>query len=390
MVELEAAMRIPLDWRRIVDFIVLAGTLYIVLRWASRARAMRIVLVITALYAGVLIARQFDLLITAWILQGGALISVALLVIVFQPEVRRALSRLDRQFLSRPRGPVSVLDNTLAAAAFQLARQGLGALFVVTGDEPIGELLEGGTILGADISSQLITALFQKSSPLHDGAVVVENGRITQAGAVLPLTQRRDVPSQYGTRHRAAMGLAERTDALCIVVSEERSDVTLMRGRAIIHMKTAPQLSAVLENAVNHPRLSPWMRARTLVVSNWRIKLASLGLASLIWSAAIFDPSSTVRDLAVPIEFRNVPVGLDIATPPVTDISVELRGRTWLMNSNEILGLVARLNLAGSKAGVRSIRVDSGTLGLPPGVEMIRAMPPNIEVQLVKHNASGR
>ena len=119
-------MRFPLDWRRIVDFIVLSGTLYVVLRWASRARALRIVLAITALYAGVLLSRQFDLLITAWILQGAALISVALLVIVFQPEVRRALSRLDRQFLSQPRG-TATLDDSLAAASFQLAAEGVGA-----------------------------------------------------------------------------------------------------------------------------------------------------------------------------------------------------------------------------------------------------------------------
>jgi DNA integrity scanning protein DisA with diadenylate cyclase activity len=355
-----------------------------VLRWASRARALRIVLVITALYAGVLVSRQFDLLITAWILQGAALISVALLVIVFQPEVRRALSRLDRQFLSHPRGAVSILDNTLAAAAFDLAREGVGALFVVTGEEPIGELLEGGTILGADLSGQLIEALFQKSSPLHDGAAVIEGARITQAGAVLPLTQRRDVPPQYGTRHRAAMGLAERTDALCIVVSEERSDVTLMRGRSITHMTTPKQLSAILENAVNQARLSLPVRVRALVVSSWRIKMAALGLAALIWSAAVFDPSSTIREIAVPIEFRNVPVGLDIVAPPVTNVSVELRGRTWLMNSNEVLGLVARLNLAGSKEGVRTIRLDAGALGLPPGVEMMRAIPASIPVQLVK------
>jgi uncharacterized protein (TIGR00159 family) len=382
-------MRFPHDWRRIVDFIVLAYTLFIVLRWASRARALRIVLLITALSAGVLVSRQFDLLITAWILQGAALVAVALLIIVFQPEVRRALSRLDRQFLSRPHGPVSVLDNTLATAAFELARQGVGALFVVTGEEPIGELLEGGTILGAEISAPLIEALFQKSSPLHDGAVVIEGARIAQAGAVLPLTQRRDVPQQYGTRHRAAMGLAERTDALCVVVSEERSDVTLMRGRSIVHMASSQQLSGILENAVNHPRLPLPARVRALAIANWRIKLAALGLASLIWSAAVFDPSSTVREIAVPLEFRNVPFGLDVASS-ITTVSVELRGRTWLMNSNEVLGLVARLNMAGSKAGVREMKVDSGTLGLPPGVEMIRAIPPNIEVRLVKPSPVSR
>jgi uncharacterized protein (TIGR00159 family) len=382
-------MRFPLDWRRIVDFIVLSGTLYVVLRWASRARALRIVLAITALYAGVLLSRQYDLLITAWILQGAALISVALLVIVFQPEVRRALSRLDRQFLSQP-GRTALLDDSLAAASFQLAAEGIGALFVVTGEEPIGELLEGGTILGADLSKPLIEALFQKSSPLHDGAVVIEGSRIAQAGAVLPLTQRRDVPLQYGTRHRAAMGLAERTDALCIVVSEERSDVTVMRGRSMLHMNTPEQLSNLVGHAASNPRLSLSSRLRTWLVSSWRIKLAALGLAALIWSVATFDTSATVREIHIPIEYRNVPVGLDIIAPTKTDVSVELRGRTWIMNSNEVLGLVARLNLAGSKEGSREMAIDAGALGLPPGVTLINANPATITVHLVKHIPSKR
>jgi hypothetical protein len=154
-------------------------------------------------------------------------------------------------------------------------------------------------------------------------------------------------------------------------------------------MASSQQLSGILENAVNHPRLPLPARVRALAIANWRIKLAALGLASLIWSAAVFDPSSTVREIAVPLEFRNVPFGLDVASS-ITTVSVELRGRTWLMNSNEVLGLVARLNMAGSKAGVREMKVDSGTLGLPPGVEMIRAIPPNIEVRLVKPSPVSR
>jgi hypothetical protein len=220
--------------------------------------------------------------------------------------------------------------------------------------------------------------------------VVIEGSRIAQAGAVLPLTQRRDVPLQYGTRHRAAMGLAERTDALCIVVSEERSDVTVMRGRSMLHMNTPEQLSNLVGHAASNPRLSLSSRLRTWLVSSWRIKLAALGLAALIWSVATFDTSATVREIHIPIEYRNVPVGLDIIAPTKTDVSVELRGRTWIMNSNEVLGLVARLNLAGSKEGSREMAIDAGALGLPPGVTLINANPATITVHLVKHIPSKR
>src|ERR1035441_3920380 len=113
-------MQILLDWRRIVDFLVLSATFYIVLVWASRARALRIALAIIALYSSVLFARQFDLIITAWILQGAALIAVGLLIIVFQPEVRRALMRLDRTLLAAPRSEAGSVDRILAQSIFEL------------------------------------------------------------------------------------------------------------------------------------------------------------------------------------------------------------------------------------------------------------------------------
>jgi diadenylate cyclase len=196
-------MQILLDWRRVVDFLVLCGTFYLVLRWAERARAMRIALAIIALYSSVLIARQLDLVITTWILQGAALIAVGLLIIVFQPEVRRALMRLDRTLLATPRGTGGDVDHILAEAAFELAATRTGALFVVVRKDPVDELIQGGVILGADVSKFLIHAIFQKSSPLHDGAVIIEGGRISRAGAVLPLTLREDVPPEFGRRPRA-------------------------------------------------------------------------------------------------------------------------------------------------------------------------------------------
>lgn len=382
-------MGIPHDWRRIVDFLFLATTLYVLLRWSARARALRIALGITALYVGVLVARQADLLITAWLLQGAAVISVALLVIVFQPEVRRALTRLDRSLMLEPRRNMGTLDRALAESAFNLAGQGLGALFVVAGQESIDELLEGATIIGADISAPLIEAIFQKTSPLHDGAVIIEGSRISRAGAVLPLTVRPDVPMEYGTRHRAAMGIAERSDAICIVVSEERREVTVMRGMLRIPMKTPQQLADLLDKAVSRPNVPLSARLRGFVFSFWRVKLAALGLASLIWTVVLFDTGSTVRIIEFPIEFQNVPAGLDIHSQSTPALAVELRGRTWLMDSNQLSGLIARFNLSGSDEGTRVLRVSPSILRLPPGISMIHSTPETVSVSLTRRRPPG-
>lgn len=378
-------MQFLLDWRRIVDFLVLAGTFYVVLVWASRARAMRIALAIIALYSGVLMARQFDLVITTWILQGAALIAVGLLIIVFQPEVRRALMRLDRTLLMAPAGASGNIDRILADSAFQLAARRVGALFIVVRRDPVDELIQGGVVLGADVSGQLIEATFQKNSPLHDGAIIIEGGRITRAGAVLPLTQRDDVPREYGTRHRAAMGLAEPTDAICIAVSEERGEVTVMRGRTYLAMDRPVDLCLVLDNPATHPKAAIGRRLWSAIIGQWRFKVAAIALAALIWSIAVMDSSSTVRVVEVPIEFYNVPGGLDISDQSATVLEVQLRGRRWLMDSNQMSGLIARFDLRGMKKGRQTLHVVPGALSLPPGVNMKRVAPDSVVVRLIRH-----
>jgi diadenylate cyclase len=377
-------MHILLDWRRIVDFLVLVGSFYLVLRWAAGARALRIALAITALYAGVLFARQLDLVITTWILQGAALIAVAFLIVVFQPEVRRALMRLDRSMLMFRRLGTADPGQALSESAFEMASTRTGALFVVTRQDPIDELVDAGVVLGADISKPLIHAIFEKNSPLHDGAVIIEGGRIARAGVVLPLTGREDVPVEYGTRHRAAMGLAERTDALCLVVSEERGEVTVMRGRTFLRVGSPAELSRLLERPSSRKQTGLKTRARDFFVVRWRMKLAAVGLASLIWTGAMFDSSSSVRLLEVPIEFQNVPRGLDITNQSVTSVEVQLRGRRWLMDSNRISGVVARFDLHDSTEGRRIVHVVPGALNLPPGINVERVTPDTVAVRLIR------
>ena len=232
----------------------------------------------------------------------------------------------------------------------------------------------------------MIVSIFNVRSPLHDGAAVVEGSRIARAGVVLPLTQQDEVPAEYGTRHRAAMGLAERSDAICVVVSEERGEVSVMLGRGIMRMRSADDLASFLENALERQPVRLRKRVRDLILSHGRLKLASAGLAALIWSVTLFDTGSTVRVLEVPVEFQNVPPGLDVASPSATELSVQLRGRTWLMNSNQMGGLIAHIDLRGAQEGLRAVAVSPQALDLPPGLSMMHVNPNIIQLHLVKRD----
>jgi hypothetical protein len=306
------------------------------------------------------------------------------LLLVFQPELRRAFMRLDSALKRWPR-PAVVRGQTSRAisdAAFGLTRLHLGALLVITRRDSINELLEGGTALGADISYELLEAIFQKLSPLHDGAAVIEGDRVVRANTLLPLTRREDLPVSYGTRHRAAAGLAERCDALVVAVSEERAEVTLMVGRRIRPMQDLEQLVATLEGLLKPAGEGGGARWRRLFSANLGLKFAALGLAGVIWGMSFLASGTTIRTVNVPIEFSNVPPGMLVAGQSADTLEVQIRGSTWIMDSVNWPRLVGSFDLGGLRAGWHTVRLKSGSLHLPPGIVVDRVTPETIRVQV--------
>jgi uncharacterized protein (TIGR00159 family) len=201
------------------------------------------------------VARHFDLVLTSWVLDGAAILAIVVLLLVFQAELRRFFMRLDSllNWRSQEASRLAETYQSISQAAFRLASGSIGALIVVVRRNAVAELVSGGITLEAGVSPEILEAIFQKTSPVHDGAVIVRGDRMVRAAAVLPLTDRERVPSYYGTRHRAAMGLSERCDALVVVVSEERAEVTLMEARRIVRFDDEQKLAQTLEKLCAHP-----------------------------------------------------------------------------------------------------------------------------------------
>ncbi len=373
-----------LSWQIVADFLVLAVAFYALLRWARTARAMRIALGVVGLHALALLARRLDLVVTSWVLDAAAILAVLVLLLIFQPELRRAFMRLDSALKRWPR-PAKAGNQTsraIASSSFALAQEHVGALLVIVRRDTIGELLDGGVTIGAAISPELLEAIFQKSSPLHDGAVIIEGDRLTRANAVLPLTQRRDVPTFYGTRHRAAMGLAERCDALVVAVSEERAEVTLMGAGSIRHMSDAAQFAAILEGLLSPARETMGARLHRFFFANLGLKFAALGLAGMFWWTSFLASGTTIRTLSVPIEFSNVPSGMEVAGQSADTLDVQVRGSPWIMDSVSLGKLVGGFDLGGLHPGWYSLRLQPRSLDLPPGIAVDRVTPETIRVQV--------
>jgi len=354
------------------------------LSWARTARALRIALGVVGLHALALLARQFDLIITSLLLDFLAILAIALLLLVFQPELRRVFMGLDSVLRHLPvtQSPALPHYRAISEACFDLAAAHVGALIVIVRKNLIGELLEGGVFLGAEISSKLLKAIFEKDSPLHDGAAIIERDRISKANVVLPLTHRPDVPLFYGTRHRAAMGLAERSDAMVVVVSEERGHVTLMQGKSIRTLQSAADLVEVLQDLTSREPVSTATRLRRAVFANLPLKVGAIGLASLIWSMSFLASGTTVRTVSVPIEFSNVPPGMNIADQSADTIEVQVRGSTWIMDYVNLQNLVAQFKLRSFGPGTHRLALTKDNLNLPPGVTIDHTTPPRITIRL--------
>jgi diadenylate cyclase len=373
-------------WQSIADFLVLAVAFYALLRWARSARAMRIALGVVGLHALALLARRLDLVVTSWVLDASAILATLVLLLVFQPELRRAFMRLDTAFKHWPRPAVvgHTTTRSIANAAFVLARYQVGALLVIVRQDSINELLEGGVVIGAAISPELLEAVFQKLSPLHDGAAIIQGDQLLRANAVLPLTQRRDVPTFYGTRHRAALGLAERCDALVVVVSEERGEVTLMHGGKIQRIAEPDELAATLDGLLSPSRVRIEARLHRFFHANLGLKFAALGLAGVIWAMSFLAAGTTIRTMTVPVELSDVPSGTEVTVQSADTLEIQVRGSPWIIDSVSLGRLVGRFDLGYLQPGWHTLRFQPQSLDLPPGIVVDRVTPETIRVEVAQ------
>lgn len=241
--------------RPALDVLVLAWLLYKSYQILAQTRAVQLLkgtALMVLVYAAALFLRLSTLTWVLNLLVPGLVIAIA---IVFQPELRKIFTQIGRRewFRSGNRAGASRLDVVLSALE-QLSSRRMGALLVFPRAVGIRNIIQTGTTVNAEITTGLLMTIFHEGTPLHDGAVVIEGDRVTAAGCVLPLSDREDVESTLGTRHRAALGMAEETDAVVVVVSQENGAVSLAWDGDVRYDLSIPQVEANLRRLLRLPR----------------------------------------------------------------------------------------------------------------------------------------
>jgi len=217
----------------LLDIVLVAVTIYYVLRLLRGTRAIQLIKGLLILGVLIVFAGGLNLVAFNWLLRQALLPGVIALIILFQPELRLALEQIGRGHIlgagltSLRREQITRLVDELAQSASQLARERIGGLTVIEREVGLNDVVQTGRRLEAIASADLLRTIFHPGTPLHDLATVIRGDRVVAAGCLLPLTERRDVRGLLGTRHRAALGLSETTDAVVIVVSEETGAISL-------------------------------------------------------------------------------------------------------------------------------------------------------------------
>lgn len=244
----------PLGVMDIVDILVVAFLIYklmLIIRSTSAARVARSIMLLLVATWLTDVVHMYTL---NWILTRFIEVGIIAIVIVFQPELRRALERFGGRTMLRFADPLSnrsVEQNAIAAtvtACEIMAKERVGVLLVFERRTSLEEYFKTGTLIDAKVTDQLLRNLFFKNSPLHDGAVIIRHGRVAAAGCVLPLSENTHLSSDLGTRHRAGIGMSEASDAVVVIVSEETGTISVAIG-GMLKRHLAPQtLEKLLTN----------------------------------------------------------------------------------------------------------------------------------------------
>lgn len=226
-------------WQDILDILIIAFVIFKAIDFLRDSRAGQLLKGISILFAMYLVADWLNLTTTNWVLSRAVDSIIIAAAVIFQPELRRILEKVGRtnfakgQLFDYGNDIVSNCIDSVGRASATMQEKRIGALIVFERTTQLGEIINTGTIVDAKVSSSMINNIFFPKSPLHDGAMIIREGRIYAAGCILPLTQREDLSLQLGTRHRAAIGMTENSDSVVLVVSEETGTISIVANGKI-------------------------------------------------------------------------------------------------------------------------------------------------------------
>ncbi len=370
-----------------IDIVIMTCLIYLALEWFSWTRAVQIIAVLLGMGLFYFVASKTGLALTSLLFEYLWAALIIVLVIVFQPEIRAMLDRARpiRILTGRAKndGESEVLEDTLKAVA-ELARLRLGALIVFQRVDHLDNLVVKGADLECIVSHEAIVMIFQKTSPLHDGAILIVNDRVKAASCILPLSSDESLEARYGTRHRAALGLSERSDALCVVVSEERGEVSIVDNKEITNFRKKEEFKRALYRGLQLDTIAPDSSSgveSSMFTRNWRLKILSLITAMVLWLVVV-GPERTEIGVEAAIQYTGLPEGMELTGKWMDKLDVMVRGSEAGLTNLKQGSVRATVDLSGVVTGVNFFRITEKNIAVPPGMKIAKIRPSDLRLKI--------
>jgi len=358
-----------LRFQDILDVVFLTIVAYHLYLWFRGTKALKALVGLLGLGIVFTVARTWGLFLTTWVFQILWQVLVILLIILFQSEIRQVLERVNPlqviglRKTSRPEKWIPGFTQ----AIFALAKRKIGALVIIERRDRVQEFVAEGQTLEGDPVRELLMSIFQKESPLHDGAMLIQGGRVTQVACYLPLSSDEGLPKEWGTRHRAALGLSERCDAWVVVVSEERGEVSLAREKEMVRVGNTQELSQLILEAImpiSPARKSWWERIHFFLVNRWRVKVGTLFLVATLW-LMLAGQQDFEKTVSVPLGITNTPSQLEILEPVNPMLKIKVRGLRKDVSTLSEKNVMAEIDVSLARFGRKSFSITRDHIRLP-------------------------
>lgn len=373
----------------IVDILLMTILIYAVLVWFKRKRAFFILTGILICGLVYLLAYQLDLFLITYVLRAFFAVILIALIVIFREELRDLFEQIalwsinrGKKFKTLPEGPQMTIE-ILVRSLGELARDKTGALIVLKGKNHLVRHLEGGTQLHGNIGHNILMSIFDRHSPGHDGAVLIEDNKIREFGCHLPLSKDFYQLKGKGTRHAAALGLSEITDALCLVVSEERGKISVAHQGRLIEVADTGHLSAILQDF--YQRMTPkplkesWKEA--LKKNSWE-KLLALGISASLWFVLVYESDIIHKEFMIPIEYASLPSDLKILKVDPRQAEVTFlgpRNAFHFINQNNIR---LTLKLPDPRPGRQTVSLHEEDFSFPDDIKFEKVKPSLVRVTI--------
>ena len=378
------AGKLSFSWTDFLDIGIVTILIFLTLYLFRKTKSTPIIFGIFLLGLLYLLGVILNLRLTQTIFSAFFGVLLIILTIIFQKELRRFFELIGLIGLRRKISlPVEAVFKTVSRTVEYLVRHRSGAIIIFPGIENIERHLEGGITLDGRVSRALLISIFDKSSPGHDGTVIIEGDRIKKFAVHLPLAEQIPVSKKFGTRHRAALGLAERTDAFVIVVSEERGEISIAHNKRIFPTANIAELEEKLR--LFYEQKFPqkkFGRSLNWLKFNYKSIITALILSFSLWIFFTYQASSVQRRFNVPVQFKNLSNQYIVSDYYPEEIVVVFSGRESDFKLLDIQSLKANIDLSEEKPGWRQVIIKKDYIAHPSIISLIKIEPESIRAHI--------